>query len=113
MSRKSLRPAMLQHPGRVPDAASGPERQAATDSRGDKPSAAPSMAQPRASYDAQQIARAAYFTAVLFQGRGRYDRREAATLPEIRAIAGGMSDEFGRRAMIYAVTPEGRSIPID
>jgi hypothetical protein len=112
MSKKSVRPAMLQHPGRVPGCDDGSERMTALDDRGHQFSRAPSMAQPRTAYDAQQIARASYFTAVLFLGRGRYDRRTAATLSEIRDAAKTMSDEFGRRAMIYAVSPEGLTIPV-
>jgi hypothetical protein len=61
----------------------------------------------RAAFDAQQIARAKYFTACKFLGQGKYDRREAPTQDEAERIAREMGG-----AMIYAVTPENWSIHI-
>lgn len=61
----------------------------------------------REDFDAQQIARAKYFTACKFLGQGKYDRREAPTQAEAERIG----REIGG-AMIYAVTPENWSIHI-
>lgn len=68
----------------------------------------PTVPQTRAEFDAHHIARAEYFTACRFLGRGKYDRREAPTLEEAKRIGATM----GGPAMIYAVTPEGWSIHI-
>ena len=51
---------------------------------------------------------AAYFTTCLFSGRGQYGREEHKTLAEARARAAQRTDSQGRRAMIYAVTADGR-----
>jgi hypothetical protein len=59
-------------------------------------------------YEQRQIARAAYFTVCAFLGVGTYDTRESPTLPEAEALAASL----GRRAMIYAVTPEGYTIHV-
>jgi hypothetical protein len=61
-----------------------------------------------AKMSAEQIARAAYFTTCRFLGRGHYDTRRFATLAEARADAAG-----DRRAMIYAVTPEGLTVYLE
>ena len=58
-------------------------------------------------WEQSQIARAAYFTACRFLGRGRYDTRRAETQAEAEAIGRAMGG-----AMIYAVTPEGRTIHV-
>ena len=49
--------------------------------------------------------------AVHFQGQGRYAKAEASTLPQAREVAARLEAEIanGKRAMIYALTPEGRS----
>lgn len=63
---------------------------------------------PRDKFDREQIARAAYFTACRFDGRGKYTTIEAPSLDAAR--------EEGRvlgRAMIYAVTPEGWTIHVE
>ncbi|WP_439579343.1 hypothetical protein [Elioraea sp.] len=61
-----------------------------------------------AEWSAEQIARAAYFTVARFRGRGAYDTRRFATLAEARAEAAG-----DRRAMVYAVTPEGITVHVE
>jgi hypothetical protein len=104
---------MLQHPGRVPGRKSGSERETATSSRGGDVGRTPSFAQSRAAYDAQQIERAAYFTAVLFLGRGQYAREERGSLPLAREAAQKLEAWYGRRALVYAVTPEGLTIAVD
>lgn len=59
----------------------------------------------RPEFDAEQIARADVFTTARFLGRGQYDIRRFQTRDEAETDATG-----DRRAMIYAVTPEGMSI---
>lgn len=59
----------------------------------------------RPEFDAEQIDRADTFTTARFLGRGQYEVRSFLTRAE--ATADAMGD---RRAMIYAVTPEGMSI---
>ncbi len=70
----------------------------------------------RTEYDALQVERAAYFTAVLFIGRGQYERREASSLEGARSLArtelAPLSD-YGQRPLIYAVSPEGLTIHIE
>ena len=61
-------------------------------------------------YEIAQTARASYFTACKFLGRGRYDRRRAKTLDEACAIGRTMGG--ARPSMIYAVTPEGFTIHV-
>ncbi|MFO0271535.1 MAG: hypothetical protein ACK53W_13490 [Gemmatimonadota bacterium] len=56
-------------------------------------------------WEARQIDRAAYFTTCRFRGRGQWDKAEHPTLDEAREAADG--DD---RVLIYAVTPEGRSV---
>lgn len=62
--------------------------------------------------DAQSIARAARFDVTIFLGTGRYWTEDRATLAEARQRASEMAAEVknGRLGMVYAVTPEGRSI---
>jgi len=59
----------------------------------------------RPEFDAEQIGRAETFTTARFLGRGQYDVRRFPSRAEADADANG-----DRRAMIYAVTPEGMSI---
>ncbi len=59
----------------------------------------------RPEFDAEQIDRADTFTTARFLGRGQFEVRNFPTRAE--ATADAMGD---RRAMIYAVTPEGMSI---
>jgi hypothetical protein len=66
------------------------------------------MTNARAAWDAEQIARAVEFTTSRFLGRGRYDTRRFSTLDAARADACG-----DRRAMVFAVTPEGFTIHIE
>lgn len=42
-----------------------------------------------------------FYTAIAFRGRGQYDRREAGTLAEATAAAGGMVQD--RPVLVYAV----------
>ncbi len=63
----------------------------------------------RRAWEAEQIAKASYYTAVMFFGRGRYDKRRAETLEEARQVRREMLAEYagtncGRGVMIYAVT---------
>lgn len=70
----------------------------------------------RERFDAEQIARAKYFTACQFLGRGQYDRRECPTLEAARETGRAMKAENeanGRGVMIYAVTPEGWTIHVE
>lgn len=59
------------------------------------------------AWTAEQVRRAAYFTACQKIGPGKFDRREAATLGEAKAIGLSMG-----HAMLYAVTPEGYTVPL-
>lgn len=62
--------------------------------------------------DTAGIERAERFDATIFLGTGRYWTENLATLAEARQRAEAMAAEVnnGRIGMIYAVTPEGRSI---
>lgn len=73
----------------------------------------------RETWERSLIERAAYFTTFRFGGRGNRDRREfhpsdasadarAAALKAARADAAG-----DRRALVYAVTPEGASCQVE
>jgi hypothetical protein len=62
---------------------------------------------PADRYVREQTARAAYFTTCRRIAGGRYDTRRHETLDAARADVA----EHGR-AMIYAVTPEGFTIPL-
>ncbi len=55
-------------------------------------------------YNACIIAEAVRFTATRKSGVGRYDTREAATQPEVEAIA----EQMGRGTIIYAFNAAGR-----
>jgi hypothetical protein len=59
----------------------------------------------RQVWDDEQIARAVGFTTSRFQGRGVYDTRRFDRLQDALADAAG-----DRRALVYAVTPEGWTI---
>lgn len=59
--------------------------------------------------EARIIANAESYSAVKAKGRGKYDRKDAATLGEARKLAEAM----GPGAMIYAITPEGRSTLVE
>lgn len=62
------------------------------------------------SYDAEQIAKAVLFTAHFMIGRGQKRTVECRSIDEARTAAAEMNAEFGqfgRRAMIYAVTANG------
>ena len=60
----------------------------------------------------RMIAEAAYFTAVQFLGRGKYDRRECDTLADAERIGGAMRTANGKAVLLYAVNAEGRSWPL-
>lgn len=68
---------------------------------------------------ADQIAKAAGFTAVTFLGYpAGYDRREAATLEEARATKQAMLAEYGainysRGIVIYAVTSDNVTVFVE
>lgn len=61
--------------------------------------------------DAAYIRAATHFNAMVFQGRGVYDREDdIPTLEQAKLAAARIEARNpGRRAMIYAVTAEGRS----
>lgn len=65
------------------------------------------MTNARAVWDAEQIARAVGFTTSRFLGVGRFDTRRFGALPAALADARG-----DRRALVYAITPEGWTIHI-
>lgn len=65
------------------------------------------MKNARQAWDLEQIARAVGFTTSRFLGRGRYDTRPFGTQAEALADARG-----DRRAIVYAITPEGWTIHI-
>jgi hypothetical protein len=71
----------------------------------------PAKVHPADEAAARIIARAQRFEIALFQGQGRYAKAEAPTLPQAREVAARLEAEIanGKRAMIYALTPEGRS----
>lgn len=54
----------------------------------------------------QQVALAKGFTACLYLGYGKYDRRESATLEEARQHRETMNKEYKthQKVMIYAIT---------
>lgn len=76
---------------------------------------------PREEHDASQIARASYFTTCRFLGRGKYDRREfrpadasdAARTAALEAARTDANLPGEKRAMVYAVNPEGDSIHVE
>jgi hypothetical protein len=61
----------------------------------------------RQVWDDEQIARAVGYTTTRFMGRGDFDTRAFARLPDALADARG-----DRRAIVYAITPEGWTIHI-
>jgi hypothetical protein len=60
---------------------------------------------PLEAHTANVIANADYFSAVVFRGRGRFERKEGKTLEEARELARALLREVGgqRPAGIYAV----------
>jgi len=66
---------------------------------------------PADAAEAAIISRADHFAIALFRGTGVYARATAPTLPVARIVAAELENEIanGRRALIYAVTAEGRS----
>lgn len=67
------------------------------------------------SYDAEQISKAVLFTAHFMIGRGQKRTVECSSLDEARTAAAEMNAEFGqfgRRAMIYAVTANGATFHV-
>jgi hypothetical protein len=71
----------------------------------------PAKVHPADEAAARIIARAQRFEIALFRGQGRYAKAEARSLPQARKVAARLEAEIanGKRAMIYALTPEGRS----
>ena len=67
------------------------------------------------AFDAAQVARAVSFTAHLRKSPFEKFTVPAATLEDAQKAAAALNVEhgkFGRRAMVYAVTPEGWTFPI-
>lgn len=68
----------------------------------------------RRKYEDAVIAEAVKFTATRFMGRGRYDTREASSLPEAevkaKEIANDAGDKDVGRVMIYAINKAGRQV---
>lgn len=62
---------------------------------------------PVEEHEARQIARASYFTTAEFLGQGQYRTTKHETVDAAREAAKGM-----QRVMVYAVTPEGFTIPV-
>jgi hypothetical protein len=54
-------------------------------------------------YDAICIARAERFVCSVFLGRGKYDKRDAATRDEAQSIAAVMAAEHESDAIVYAI----------
>ena len=66
-------------------------------------------------YEAEQIASAVGYTAHFTAGRGQRYTVECATIEEARAAAVSLNAQyggFGRRAILYAVSPSGASFPV-
>lgn len=62
---------------------------------------------PADLHEQRQIARASYFTTCRFVGMGQYETEKHMTLDAAREAAGG-----NPRVMVYAITPEGFTIPV-
>lgn len=70
---------------------------------------------PADIFSRQQIAAAASFVIYFLKGPTDRYREEAATQADARIIADRMNAEHGgngRRAMIYAILPNGSALPI-
>jgi hypothetical protein len=65
------------------------------------------MGNARQAWDDEKIAAAVGYTTSRFLGRGAYDTRRFATLADALADAQG-----DRRALVYAISPEGFTIHI-
>jgi hypothetical protein len=79
------------------------------------PGRKPRKPHPADVYHAQQVARAVSFMAYFRKGPDQTFRVPATTLEEARRLAGVLTKEhgqWGRRAVIYAITPEGNSFPV-
>lgn len=66
-------------------------------------------------YEADQIAKAVSYAAHFTAGRGQRYTVECVTIDEARAAAVALNAEhgkFGRRAIVYAVSPSGGSFPV-
>lgn len=69
----------------------------------------------RTAWEQEQLARAAYYTATVFLGQGRYDCRRADSLEELEQLGRQMTAEQPKHrggAMLYAINPEGQAIHI-
>jgi len=64
------------------------------------------------SWEREIIQTAAYFTAVLIEGRARRERYEFRTLAEAATKARTMRGKYGQRALVYAVNCAGRFVQI-
>jgi hypothetical protein len=71
--------------------------------------------QATVAWEKQQIARAVSFVAYLFNGRFDKHRIECRTFAEAKTAASNLNATAAtnvRRAIIYAITPEGWSIQV-
>lgn len=59
---------------------------------------------------ARAVADASAFIASLFVGRGAYEKATASSLAKARELGRQLEDAhpWGRKAMIYAISPSGR-----
>jgi hypothetical protein len=64
-------------------------------------------------YDAACIARAERFICSVFLGRGKYDKRDAATRDEAQSIAAVMAAEHRSDAIVYAIYDGNVSVIAD
>lgn len=67
------------------------------------------MPQTLAEYDAWIREKPDYYTAVVFKGRGRFERAESQTLEGIRLAAKNLVSRSTRPAGIYAVRENQQS----
>lgn len=63
-------------------------------------------------FEERTFREATKFVATLYKPFGKSDKREFTDYAEALREAEGMRDEFGRQAIIYALTPSGRRFPI-
>ena len=56
---------------------------------------------------------AVLFTTCLFSGRGQYHREEHATFEEAVTRAKQRTDAQGRKAILYAIDANGRSVQVN
>jgi hypothetical protein len=79
------------------------------------PRKTPAKARPQDVFNAEQIARAVYFTAHFRVGPNEKYTIKCMTLDEARTAAANLNTAhggYGRRACVYAVTPEGMTFHV-